>query len=275
MRLLDGFSVRWTACRSMERPGTDASPPSSSQLLALTPGARLHRERVVDALWPDLPLEQALPRLHKAAHFARRALGPAPGILELRQDVVTLAAGHTPPGRRRRVRGGRPPSARPAPTRRHVPARAWSATSRPSSFPTRGGVGRGAPRPPSGAGGRAAGCGGAVGGAAEARPRERGRAPGVAAVGAAPWRPRRRAARLRLHGAGARGGAAGLARCGRARPARCPGGAGHAGRGPGDHGARHPGSGRAVRAQPRAGVAARLRVGSVGVGSRESRAGLR
>lgn len=64
------------------------------QLLALTPGARLHREQVVDALWPDLALVDATPRLHKAAHFARKALGSAPGILELQHDVVALAKGH-------------------------------------------------------------------------------------------------------------------------------------------------------------------------------------
>jgi DNA-binding SARP family transcriptional activator/pimeloyl-ACP methyl ester carboxylesterase len=45
------------------------------KLLALAPSRRLHREVVIDALWPDLSLVDAGPRLHKAAHFARRALG--------------------------------------------------------------------------------------------------------------------------------------------------------------------------------------------------------
>jgi DNA-binding SARP family transcriptional activator len=45
------------------------------KLLALTPGRRLHREQVIDALWPDLAVDEAAPRLHKAAHFARRAAG--------------------------------------------------------------------------------------------------------------------------------------------------------------------------------------------------------
>ena len=95
MRLLDGFSVHLDGVPVDETAWHRRKSAELVQLLALTPGARLHRERVVDALWPDLPPEQALPRLHKAAHFARRALGPAPGILELRQDVVSLAAGHT------------------------------------------------------------------------------------------------------------------------------------------------------------------------------------
>ncbi len=95
MRLLDGFSVRLDGVPVEDAAWHRRKSAELVQLLALTPGARLHRERVVDALWPDLPLDQALPRLHKAAHFARRALSPAEGILELRQDVVALAGGHT------------------------------------------------------------------------------------------------------------------------------------------------------------------------------------
>ena len=45
------------------------------KLLALADGRRLHREQVIDALWPGLGVEAAAPRLHKAAHYARRALG--------------------------------------------------------------------------------------------------------------------------------------------------------------------------------------------------------
>jgi DNA-binding SARP family transcriptional activator len=45
------------------------------KLLALAPSHRLHREQVMEALWPDLPLEAAAANLRKAVHFARRALG--------------------------------------------------------------------------------------------------------------------------------------------------------------------------------------------------------
>jgi DNA-binding SARP family transcriptional activator len=44
------------------------------KLLAITPGRSLHREQVIDALWPDLALAEAAPRLHKASHYARRTL---------------------------------------------------------------------------------------------------------------------------------------------------------------------------------------------------------
>ena len=45
------------------------------KLLALAPDRRLHREQVIDALWPESTVADAAPRLHKAVHFARRALG--------------------------------------------------------------------------------------------------------------------------------------------------------------------------------------------------------
>jgi DNA-binding SARP family transcriptional activator len=45
------------------------------KLLAITPEHRLHREQVIDALWPDLPPEAGFANLRKALHYARRALG--------------------------------------------------------------------------------------------------------------------------------------------------------------------------------------------------------
>jgi DNA-binding SARP family transcriptional activator/RecA/RadA recombinase len=62
------------------------------KLLALAPGRSLHRERVIDALWPDLDLDQAAPRLHKAAHYARRSLGD-PRSLVLSGETVALSPG--------------------------------------------------------------------------------------------------------------------------------------------------------------------------------------
>jgi DNA-binding SARP family transcriptional activator len=45
------------------------------KVLALAPGRRLHREQVIDLVWPGDTIAEAVPKLHKAAHFARRALG--------------------------------------------------------------------------------------------------------------------------------------------------------------------------------------------------------
>ena len=46
------------------------------KLLALHPANTLHREQVLDALWPDLDVEPASKALNKAIHAARRALEP-------------------------------------------------------------------------------------------------------------------------------------------------------------------------------------------------------
>jgi DNA-binding SARP family transcriptional activator/tetratricopeptide (TPR) repeat protein len=59
------------------------------KILALAPGRRLHREQVIDLVWPDESLASASPKLHKAAHFARRATG-RPDSIVLRGDAVHL-----------------------------------------------------------------------------------------------------------------------------------------------------------------------------------------
>jgi DNA-binding SARP family transcriptional activator/tetratricopeptide (TPR) repeat protein len=68
---------------------TRKHPAHLVELLALQPHHRLHREQVLDVLWPDDPLDVAVPKLHKAAHFARKHTG-APGAIVLRGDVVAL-----------------------------------------------------------------------------------------------------------------------------------------------------------------------------------------
>jgi DNA-binding SARP family transcriptional activator len=62
------------------------------QLLALARDRRMHREQVIDALWPGLSWDAAGPRLHKAAHFARRAIDD-PDAVVLRDEVVALFPG--------------------------------------------------------------------------------------------------------------------------------------------------------------------------------------
>jgi DNA-binding SARP family transcriptional activator/tetratricopeptide (TPR) repeat protein len=64
------------------------------KLLALQPRTRLHRDRVIDALWPDVDLDSAVPRLHKAAHFARQVLGSREAVV-LREEAVALFPGAT------------------------------------------------------------------------------------------------------------------------------------------------------------------------------------
>src|SRR5207244_13538675 len=74
IELLGGFRVtvddRPVPPESWRRRGADLV-----KLLALAATQRLHREQVIDALWPDLPPDQGGANLRKAIHFARRALG--------------------------------------------------------------------------------------------------------------------------------------------------------------------------------------------------------
>jgi predicted ATPase/DNA-binding SARP family transcriptional activator len=62
------------------------------KLLALQPGARMSRDQVVDRLWPDLLLDEAAPRLHSAAHYARNALRSRQGVV-LKDGMVSLFPG--------------------------------------------------------------------------------------------------------------------------------------------------------------------------------------
>ena len=65
------------------------------KLLALEPAHRLHRELLVDQLWPDLDPDAARNNLHQALHAARRALSTigvdGADALALRDDLVVLA----------------------------------------------------------------------------------------------------------------------------------------------------------------------------------------
>ena len=63
------------------------------KLLALERGHRMHRERVMDLLWPESVAADLAPRLHKAAHYARRALGTSNGVV-LRGEMVSLFPGN-------------------------------------------------------------------------------------------------------------------------------------------------------------------------------------
>lgn len=59
------------------------------KLLALREGRQMHREQVMDLLWPGLGVAEAAPKLHKAAHFARRAMA-RPDAVVLRGEMVFL-----------------------------------------------------------------------------------------------------------------------------------------------------------------------------------------
>ncbi|MEO8693753.1 MAG: alpha/beta fold hydrolase [Acidimicrobiales bacterium] len=89
IRLLGGFAVIIDGTCVDEAGWTRRNAASLVKLLALAPARRMHREQVIDALWPEDSVDDATPKLHKAAHFARRALGGATAIV-LRGDSVVL-----------------------------------------------------------------------------------------------------------------------------------------------------------------------------------------
>jgi predicted ATPase len=60
------------------------------KLLALAAGHRLHREQLIDALWPDRDPAAAANNLHQVVHAARRALGA--DVIALRDELLTLRA---------------------------------------------------------------------------------------------------------------------------------------------------------------------------------------
>lgn len=67
------------------------------KLLALSPGGRLHREQVLEFLWPHLAPEAASNNFRKTLHVVRRTLEPAgtgepARYCRVHDDVVSLAA---------------------------------------------------------------------------------------------------------------------------------------------------------------------------------------
>jgi DNA-binding SARP family transcriptional activator len=60
------------------------------KLLALAPGHRMPRDEALEMLWPNLGAVAAASNLHKAASYARRALGDRAAVV-LRGGIVELA----------------------------------------------------------------------------------------------------------------------------------------------------------------------------------------
>ena len=89
IRLLGRFELSVDGAAIPDRRWSRRTAASLVKLLALAPGHRLHREQVIDILWPDDSPADAAPRLHKAAHYARKATGCRDAIV-LRNDVVQL-----------------------------------------------------------------------------------------------------------------------------------------------------------------------------------------
>src|SRR3954470_19770832 len=92
VRLLGGFEVVVDGRAVHPQHWRRRSAAALVKLLALAPGRRMRREEVIDALWPNLLVDEAAPRLHKAAHYARTALGARDGIVLADDAVILLPA---------------------------------------------------------------------------------------------------------------------------------------------------------------------------------------
>jgi predicted ATPase/DNA-binding SARP family transcriptional activator/DNA-binding CsgD family transcriptional regulator len=90
IRLLGGFSVS-IGTRTIEQNEWRLKRASSLvKLLALAPSHRLHREQVMDALWPDSGKKAAANSLREALHAARRTLDSVAGSHYLASEDKAL-----------------------------------------------------------------------------------------------------------------------------------------------------------------------------------------
>jgi predicted ATPase/DNA-binding SARP family transcriptional activator/DNA-binding CsgD family transcriptional regulator len=95
IRLLGGFSVSVGSRTIEERTWRLRKAASLVKLLALAPGHRLHREQIMDALWPDLGMQAASNNLRQTLYAVRRSLNLATGssYLESQDKSIVLCPG--------------------------------------------------------------------------------------------------------------------------------------------------------------------------------------
>jgi predicted ATPase/DNA-binding SARP family transcriptional activator len=72
IQLLGEFRV-WTEAQKITKTKWPRKAASLIKLLALAPGHRLHRERVLDHLWPELSTKAAMNNLHGMLHETRQS----------------------------------------------------------------------------------------------------------------------------------------------------------------------------------------------------------
>ena len=95
--LLGGFRVSVGSRTIKHNRWRLRSSAALVKLLALAPGHRIHREQVIDLLWPDCGRRTASNSLRQALYAARKALDPAAGSRYLASEDESLVLC---PGRR-------------------------------------------------------------------------------------------------------------------------------------------------------------------------------
>ena len=95
--MLGGFSVSVGSRTIQQNAWRLRKAAALVKLLALSPRHRLHREQVMDALWPDSSKKAASNSLRKTLHAARRALDAVEGsrYLASKNDSLVLCSGNS------------------------------------------------------------------------------------------------------------------------------------------------------------------------------------
>src|SRR3984893_9996545 len=90
IQLLGRFRVTTDGRTTTETDWRRSRSVTLVKLLALAPRHRLHREQLMEALWPQLAPEAAAANLRKAVYFVRQVLGA--DAVRLREEVLSLQA---------------------------------------------------------------------------------------------------------------------------------------------------------------------------------------
>jgi len=90
IKLLGGFSVSVGSRTIQQNEWRLRKAAALVKLLALSPNHRLHREQVMDALWPGLGKRTASNNLRGVLHTARKVLDPTAGSLYLASQDESL-----------------------------------------------------------------------------------------------------------------------------------------------------------------------------------------
>ena len=94
IQLLGEFSISLGERRIQEAGIRSRRVRSLIKLLALAPDHRLHRDQVLDALWPEADLTAGTNSLHQTLFTARKVLEPlSPDCLTLEEGFLSLSGG--------------------------------------------------------------------------------------------------------------------------------------------------------------------------------------
>jgi DNA-binding SARP family transcriptional activator len=92
IQLLGRFEVRLGDCAVIDDRWPRGKARALLKLLAVHPRRSMHREQVLDALWPELDVPTASNQLYKNIHYIRTQAASAPALVVSAGSAVSLAA---------------------------------------------------------------------------------------------------------------------------------------------------------------------------------------